>query len=288
MRITNKMLYEDVQRELQANASRLSRSREQVTTMRRLNRPSDDPSQTRTAVKLRDALAELDQFMRNIDIAERTLSSTDAALDSAGEIVQRAREVAIQGANGSLSPLDRQQIAVVVEALVDGLVQQTQAKSGGSYLFSGFRTDTPPYTTATGAYLGDSGAIMARPVPNTTVQINIKADVAFAPALAALVSLQAELAAGMPVSGATIAALDGGLDALITARGLTGARQNRLAEARANLDDVVFASRTLLSGLEDADMTQAISDLIQREATYEAAIRVNARVLQMTLLDVLR
>lgn len=288
MRITTRMLSDDAVRQLQASTESMSRASEQVSTTKRLNRPSDDPSQTRSAVNLREGIAELEQYRRNIDVADRTLSATDAALGSAGEIMQRARELAVQGANGSLSPLDRTQLAVEVDQLLQGLLQQSQAKSAGSFLFSGFRTDIAPFATATGPYLGDSGAIMARTAPNSSLQINITADTAFAPALAALVTLQTGLAAGTPVAGSTITAIDVGFDALISARGQTGARQNRLEETASFLEGTILASRKLLSGLEDADMTEAISTLVQRQATYDAALKVNARIMQTTLLDVLR
>ena len=288
MRITDRMLHDGAVRELQANVGRLAVSQEQVATTRRLNRPSDDPSQVRTAVKLRESMAELDQYVRNIDTADETLAGSDAALKASGEIMQRARELAVQGANDTLSGTDRNSIAIEVNQLIEGLLQQTRAKSSDSYLFSGFRTDIAPYASAVGPYLGDMGAIDARVAPGATLQLNVTANVAFAPALAALTALQAELTSGARVSGATLTALDGGLDAIITARGKIGASQNRLEATRSYLGDGIFAAQKLLSGLEDADMTKVISEMAASQTSYEAALKVSAKVLSTTLLDYLR
>jgi flagellar hook-associated protein 3 FlgL len=282
------MLHENAMRHLQTNASRMSEAQQRVATGRRINKPSDDPGQTWTAMKVRDAIAELTQYVRNIDTADRTMTASEAALGSAGDMLQRARELAVEGANGALSPSDRQTIAKEVDQLIEAVVGQAQTKSAGSYLFSGFKTGTPPYATATSPYAGDSGAIMMRTGVGQTVRTNVTADVAFAPALAGLVALRTELAAGNPVSGATIAALDTGLDGLVSARAEIGARQNRLSEARTYLDDGIFASTKLLTELEDVDMAEAITELTQREAMYQAALQVNARILQTTMLDVLR
>jgi flagellar hook-associated protein 3 FlgL len=288
MRITDRMLQNNALTQLQANVGRLAAIQEQVASTRRLNRPSDDPSQVRAAVKLRDSLAELDQYVRNIDTADETLSGSDAALKSSSEIIQRARELAVQGANDTLSGKDRNSIAVEVNQLIAGLLQETRAKSGDSYLFSGFRTDIAPYASAVGPYLGDMGAIDARVAPGATLQLNVTANVAFAPALAALTALQAELTSGARVSGATLTALDGGLDAIITARGQIGASQNRLEATRSYLGDGIFAAQKLLSGLEDADMTKVISEMAASQTSYEAALKVSAKVLSTTLLDYLR
>jgi flagellar hook-associated protein 3 FlgL len=288
MRITNQMLSDDAVRQLQANLSRLAQSQEQVSTNRRINRPSDDPVQTGAAITLRDSISELTQYQRNIDLADGKLAATDGALGAAGDLLQRARELALQGATGSLSASDRQTIGLEVDQLIGGLLAQAQAKSAGAYLFSGFRTDTAPYATAAGAYQGDAGAVMARIGPGSTVQVNVTADVAFGPALQALVALQAELAAGTPVTGATIDAVDAGLDAILGARGLTGARQNRLAQTRASLDDGILAATQLQSTIEDVDMAKAITDMSNRQASYEAALRVNARLLQTSLFDLMR
>jgi len=288
MRVTDGMLRANALRGLTTSTMRLARSQEQVATTKRLNRPSDDPAQVREAVKLRDGIAELEQFMRNIETAGRTLSAAETAIATAGDAIQRARELAIQGANDTLSAVDRQQMAQEVGQLAGQLVQLASTKVGDSYIFSGFRTDVPPYASPTGAYQGDAGVVMARISPGTAVPVNVFGDAVFGPALASLVQLQAELAAGTRVTPSTIAALDAGQDALLAGRATVGARQNRLEETTAYLEQGMIAARKLLSELEDVDMTQAISQLSEQQLTYQAALKVNATILQRTLMDELR
>jgi len=288
MRVTDSMLRANALRSLSARATSLARAQEQVATTKRLNRPSDDPAKVREAVKLRDGLAELEQFTRNIDTADRTLSAAETAMATAGESMQRARELAIQGANDTLSPIDRQQMSLEVSQLAASLVQLASTKVGDSYIFSGYRTDIAPYASATGPYQGDAGVSMARISPATVVPVNVFGDVVFGTALAAIAALQAELAAGTRTSAATIDALDAGQDALLAGRATVGARQNRLDETRAYLDEGVIAAKKLLSELEDVDMAQAISQLSEHQLTYEAALKVNATILQHTLMDELR
>ncbi len=294
MRITNLMLHQQALASLATNVEALSRIQEQVSSSKRLLRPSDNPTDVRSAVQVRDALAELDQFLRNIATAERSTSAADTALGAAGDILQRARELAIQGANGTLSASDRATMASEVEQLARALVGQARTKVGDQYLFSGFQTATAPYTeapagsAAVSAYQGDGGAIVARIGPAATMVINLPADTTFGPALAALAQLHADLSAGMPVQAATINQLDAGQSVLLAGRALTGARANRLENTQVSLEDSVLSAQRLLSNLVDVDMTQAITELSQRQAVYQASLEVNARIIQPSLIDHLR
>ena len=167
MRITSEMLSADAVRQLQANIQRLSRSQEQVSTTRRLNRPS------------RRSGEHPDRGQGPRTRSRSSTSSSGTSTSPTGRCRRPmprprlgrrhrpagARAPRIQGATGSLSATDRQALGVEVDQLLSALQEQANAKSAGSYLFSGFKTDTAPYATPTGAYLGDAGVIMARTRP---------------------------------------------------------------------------------------------------------------------------
>ena len=294
MRVTNRMLHESSQRSLQATLGSMQRAQEQVITGRRITRPSDDPTDVTSAIKLQDGLDEVDQFLRNITTAERSLATAEAALDGATEVVQRAREIGVHAANGTLSAADRQRMAPEIEQLAKQLVALSSSRLGDQYVFSGFRTDTAPYgsppagSAAAGAYQGDAGTIVARVAPGVSVPVNVTADAAFGPALAALGQLHGELVAGAQVSGATIDAVDGGLEAVLAARATVGTRANRLEATRQSLDEIQLAGRRLLSDLVDIDLVEAVTELKQRETAYQAALAATSRLLGDTLFDYLR
>jgi len=294
MRITNRMLHDQALGNLALNVEALSRIQEQMATSKRLLRPSDDPTDVRSAVKLSDAKAELEQYKRNIVNAGRAMATAEGAIGSAGEVMQRARELAIQGANGSLSPDDRRLIAQEVEQLTGQLVALAATKAGDQYVFSGFQAATAPYapppvgTAVVGAYLGDTGTVVARIGPGVQIRTNVTADVVFGPAFAALAQLHGELVGGGSASPIAITLLDTGHAAIIAARSLVGARQNRLDATAGTLDDGLLAAQRLLSELVDVDLTEAVLDLGSREAVYQAALAVNGRILQMSLIDHLR
>ena len=285
MRITNSMMSTRALRDLQANYAGLAKVQEQVSSARKLNRASDDPAQARVAVKVRDNLNAIAQHLRNIDTAERATDTAETALSSAGDTVIRLKELAVQAANATVSSSDRQAIANEVTQLTQQLVGYANAKSGEDYIFSGQRTRTPAYASAGAAYAGDSNALNARIAPGVTLATNVTADVAFGPALAAAVQLGADLAAGSPPSAGVLTALDGSLDAILAARSRIGAVVNRLDSTRTFLESSQESSVKLLSDLEDADMAEVISQAAQRQAVYEAALSVNAKILRRSLVD---
>ena len=285
MRITNSMLSTRALRDLQVNYAGLAKVQEQVGTARKLNRASDDPAQARVAIKVRDTLDALAQHLRNIDTADRATSTAETALASADDVLVRLKELAIQGANDTLGATDRAAIAKEVAQLADTLVGLANTRNGEDYVFSGQRTRTPAYASAGAAYAGDTNPLNARVAPGVTVATNVTGDVAFGPALAAVVQLQADLAAGNRPAPGTLTALDTGLDALLAARTQIGAVVNRLDSTRTFVESSQYASTKLLSDLEDADMAEVISSAAQRQTVYEAALSVNAKILRRSLVD---
>jgi flagellar hook-associated protein 3 FlgL len=288
MRVTDSMMRDGALQGLNANATSLFKLQEQVSSGKRLNRPSDDPAQVRQAMKIRDTLSEIGQFTRNINAANQTVSAADFALGGATDLLQRANELAIQGANGTYSASDRQKIGLEVDGLAQHLAQLASTKVADAYIFSGFQTDIPPYPTPIAAYQGDAGAIMARIAPGASVQVNLLGNVVFGPALAALQQLGTELAAGTPVTPGTISAISAAQDTLLAGRATLGALQNRLDDTSQIMAQATTAAQDLLSQTAEVDMTAAITQYSERQLTYNAALKLNAQIMQTSLLDYLR
>jgi len=292
MRVTEGMIYNSTNQALASTLSKMSSMTEKVSSTKELNRPSDNPADVRSAVQLRDVLAELDQFGRNIDAASGRVDAMDNAMASVGDLIQRANELAISGANSSLSASDRQAMAQEVSQLIESVAQDAGAKFEGDYIFSGFKVGTPPYTVtgpgAVSAYQGDHGVVIARIGQASSMQVSVAGDTVFQPALDALSQLQSDLQSGNLVQPGTITALQGALDNLLASRSQVGARANRLDQSKTSLASLTTSNQALLSQLEDADMPSVITELSKRQTTYQATLAVTAKVMQTSLIDYLR
>ena len=292
MRVTESMMYENAIGSLGREATALASITEKVSSAKQLNRPSDNPADVRTAVGLNDTLAELNQYTRNIDAASSKVSAMDTALGSAGDLIQRANELAIQGANGTLDSSQRQSILAEVSQLTEALAQTAGAKVGDDYIFSGFKTDTAPYqvtgTGQVGAYQGDHGVVIARVGTASTMQVNLSGDAVFQPAIDAMTQLQTDLKGGQAVQGTTISQLSAAVSTITQARATIGARANRLDDAKTSQQSIITSNKALLSQLEDTDMASAITELTARQTTYQASLAVTAKVMQTNLIDYLK
>ncbi len=145
---------------MQSLQSALDHTQRQVSSGRRILRPSDDPIAASQALELRESLSRLDQFDRNANIATNRLSEEEVALTSVNNVLQRVRELALQANNATQSNESRTLIAVEMRQHLDNLVQLGNQKDGnGRFLFAGHSEEVQPVTRtgSTYNYNGDQG-----------------------------------------------------------------------------------------------------------------------------------
>lgn len=160
MRVSEASIREAWLRALNTTQTQLARTQNQVSTSLRFTRPSEDPVGAVQVLDLTRALAENSQYGRNADLLSNRLGIEETSLASVGNVLQRLHELAVAANNATQTNDTRAGIASEVRQAFDSLVQLANAKDGtGSYLFSGFSTQTQPFTQTGGAvvYNGDQG-----------------------------------------------------------------------------------------------------------------------------------
>jgi flagellar hook-associated protein 3 FlgL len=291
MRVTSGMAQRHVLTDLRRVQERLAAAQSQVSSGKRIEKPSDDPLGAERAMRLSDQLESTTAFRTAVDESRSWLDATDTALDSLGSIVQRVRELTLQAANGATTPAGRQSIKLEVDQLTEQLKTTLNSAYDGRRLFSGTATDTPPYSAATGdAYQGDAGAVVRQIGPGVSVQVNVTGDDVLSGLLPTLRTLSTHLQANDVASLQTtdLQALDAGFDTLTAKRGQVGAITNRVDAAGQRLDDVFDVATAYLSKTEDADLPKALTDLSAQQNALQAALRGGATLIQQSLMDFLR
>jgi flagellar hook-associated protein 3 FlgL len=293
MRITLGMIAENSLRNIQANQTRVDQLQNQITSGSRINKPSDDPIGTAQALGLQESLDQSKQYGRNIDQANSWLNATDSALGSVTDALHRARELAVQAANGTLSVSDRNSIQAEISQLQMHVLDLSHSKYGPSFLFSGTRSDQPGFTqaaasTTAGAYAGNQDQVQREVAPGVTVAVSVDPTTTFNPLFNALNQLQSGLTANdTSIVQASLGSFDTALDAVSTARAQIGARTNRLDSLKQRQDSVGVNLTGLLSQVKDVDMAAAITNFTMAQTVYQASLKASAQSMQISLLDYL-
>ncbi|MGL4346202.1 MAG: flagellar hook-associated protein FlgL [Cellulosilyticaceae bacterium] len=152
MRITNGMIRNSSLNSLYDNMGRMNTLFDQMNTLKKIQRPSDDPIIAGRSLKLRLNVMESEQHKSNVDEAKAWMDVTETALSNMTNIIKEIRTRANQAANGTLTPEDKKKVTNDIEQLYKQLEQEANVTYAGRYVFSGFKTDqevvlTKPHTT---------------------------------------------------------------------------------------------------------------------------------------------
>ncbi len=145
-RVTFTQVNSMVQRNLQNNYSKLADTQEQLSSGKRITRPSDAPIDITNDLELRSGISTKHQYVRNTQDAESYLLMVDATLNSSNNVLQSIRERAIQGANSTNTAVEREYIAREVRQLLYQMVAVSNSTYKGDFLFAGTNTDKQPYS----------------------------------------------------------------------------------------------------------------------------------------------
>lgn len=297
MRITSQMLTDGFMQNLRTNLRNLETMQRQFSSGKTISRPSDDPMKLQLILKLDTALDQRNQFVRNIDDADSWLTASDAALNQAGNVLNRIKELAIKGSNGTHSQDDLNAMALEVGQLMEHLGEVGNTTHAGRYLFAGSDTANQPYTVqvpqgaASIGFTGLNNAVEYEVGQNVTIKVNTTGQDAFGGTelFDAMEELRQGLLNGDSVGiGQAMERLENSSDRLLGARADIGARMNRLDATKTRYEDDIINLTKLKSQAEDADLAEVVMNLKTQEAVYQAALAAGARIMQPSLLDYLR
>lgn len=143
MRITNKIMQKNNLSNINTNKIYQDKLSTQMSTQKKINRPSDDPVVAIRALRLRSSVTEVTQYYsKNIPDAESWLNVTEGALKTLSDIVTRMITLCNKGANGTWTTEDRQITLDELKALGEQVYATGDADYAGRYVFTGYRTDT--------------------------------------------------------------------------------------------------------------------------------------------------
>jgi flagellar hook-associated protein 3 FlgL len=160
MRVTERQQVEALVTNIRDLRGQIMKRHEQIASGKRVNRPSDDPQAIERISQFQNVLQTTEQRRLTVSEGIGRLNLSDSTLETAGYTMQRAKELAIQMNNDTLSATERSNAAKEVQQLILGMAGIANTQLNGRFVFAGSQTQTEPYVlgTATGtAQAGNNG-----------------------------------------------------------------------------------------------------------------------------------
>lgn len=296
MRVTQSAVTATMLAGLFSNRAALDGYQVQLSSGRRIAKPSDDPVGTDQAMQYRSALARANQYARNGNDGLAWLGTADSALQSGVAILQRLNVLTVQAANtGVAGATSRTAIAMEVQALKAQMLGVANTTYLNRPIFGGTTSGSAAYTQdAAGvvSYVGDAGTVMRTVGPNANVQVNVNATDAFGPTgsdvFATFDTVLDDLKNNPQNLSSDLNLVAASLDRMTNAQSIEGAAYNRIT-AMVNLAGTHADALTdNLSQVEDVDVAKAYTELSMQQVSYQASLSAMAKVLQLSLTDFLR
>ncbi|MGE0510454.1 MAG: flagellar hook-associated protein FlgL [Acidimicrobiia bacterium] len=296
MRVTNSMVVRSTLRDLNQSLSRLQATQSRISSGKELTKASDDPARAADAMGLRNDMRRMDQRLRTMEDSLGFLRTSDAALTSSLDVLDRAKEIAVRAGNtGALADGNaRQAMATELRSIRDDLIAIGNSKHGDRFVFNG-TAGTAAYAS-NGVYTGNTGSVNRQVGPTTTVTVNVVGTDIFGAQGGAVGDLfevldrmaTAVLAGDGPAMATEHANLDAAAKRVGAAAVEIGSRAARLETLQGRALDDQMRLRSSLSQAEDVDLVEALVNVKAQETSYQAALQIAGRILPPTLLDFLR
>ncbi len=307
MKISTHLLFDRGSAQMSTVQNQLAKSQAQLAQGKQVINASDAPNQAATIQRLQSILTRQESYQSSLNTIKSRLQGEESALQSVSDLIIRAKEVAVQGANDTLNAGNREALATEMQALRDQMLSLANTKdSNGNYLFAGSRVKQPAFSeTANGSpvYLGDQTHMNVRVGDQRSIAVNRTGTDAFVPVPrvdkdgstvgVGFFKVMDDLIDGLiNVNGDNIRRGVGELDTLQTGVSLSlaqvGTNLNVVDQQTAVIEDTTLNLKTTLSSIEDLDFASAITKMNQQMMSLEAAQSSFAKISQLNLFDYIK
>ena len=264
----------------------------QLSTGKKINRPSDDPVIAMRGISYRSELSKVQQYERNIGEVHSWMDNTDDALDEVGKVLHRLRELTVQASNDTYEENQRNNVSQEVQELTEHLKDIANTKVNNKYIFSGTMTTEPRFENGVANANVNSDDVLIEVSDGIIINANVSGDEIFSEdffnQLNGLYNTLNSPEASSEEISAYIGQIDSHEQVILNERADLGARMNRVELIENRLGQQEVSTTRLLSNNEDADIEEVIMNLVMQESVHRAALGAGARVIQPSLLDFLR
>lgn len=286
MRVTEQMRYDGVASNLAQLSSRQAKAAQEAQTGLRVNLPSDDPIAAAQLARLTASQSQVAARRSAISSARGDAELAESSLQQASDLMASAKELAMQGGNGSLGASERATLALQVKDLREQLLSVANTKGSSGYLFAGSALETPPFSSS-GAFNGNDDAHVVDIGNSTPSAINASGARAFTVAggrdvFGDLDSLyNALLSNDQTAITNSLDGLDRSRSQITNAQSAIGITLNKLDASDSVQSAIDLQNSKSMSELGAADPAKAYSTLVQLNNALQQSVSVGKSILDL-------
>lgn len=307
MRVTDSLMSRSFLRNLSANTENVMKYQNQLSTLKEVSKPSDDPLKVSKILDLNNSIIQNDQYKTTINDAIQWTNVQDSALSSATESMQRIKTLIQYSANGTLSSEDRQANKAEIESEIQGVVDAFNTNFGGRYVFAGKNTTEKPFevkknddgeiTGITYSGTAEGNGNLSREIaPGVSVELNTDGrnfmnaqnsdgsnnlGTFFSNVLTALDEDDTGKLSSL------LDRADQEIENVVSNRSKTGSIFNRLNATLERNDSEKLNLKTMLSENQDIDLAEKYMEYTMESTAYQAALSMGTKILKTSILDYL-
>jgi len=250
MRINNNITAINSHRQYGINNSQIGKNVEKLSSGFRVNRSADDAAGLAISEKMRTQIRGLNMASKNSQDGISLVQTAEGAMQTAHNIMQRMRELAVQSANGTNQTIDRKALDLEFSQLNLELSQiESTIKFNDMAIFS------KSFAIQSGANKGDT----------TTFTVG------------SLNTVQGQSIGTVGAAATAIEKVGNAINTLSMTRANLGAIQNRLEFKIHNLDNSAENLAAAESRIRDADMAKMMTEFTKNNILFQASTAMLAQ-----------
>ncbi|WP_053365295.1 flagellar hook-associated protein FlgL [Bacillus sp. FJAT-27245] len=292
MRVTQIMINNQFMKNIHKNNRAVESLQGQIASGKVFDKISSNPGAALKSLSHKSDLAKLEQYQKNAQDGIDWSLAMDDALDDVTGVMQRVRELAVQGSNDSFSPTDRKNIAIEMRSFLNQAGTIANTRFGDGYLFSGTDIESQPFSSGALQPVSQDG-MKWQIGKGMHAEVKVSAGSVFGHTesgrdlFQTLTALAEKLEDGENPSG-FLAEIDGHMDNVLAQRAVVGSSQKLLEQASNRLEQTHFLTEKMLTELEGTDIAKAFTELSLQESAIKASLSAGAKMMQLSLADFLR
>ncbi len=226
------------------------------------------------------------------------LTVVDTVLSDVVQMLSKVQSSALNGRGTTKTPEQRQAVAEELRGLRNALLDNFNTSFQGTYVFAGANSTTQPFATAADGsvdpYAGSTteldieigeGRTVTMAFDGNTIAQGSDGQHLFDALDALITAVSTGDEAGISTG---IEAMERAFNRATTAQSRLGNDMNEIDSQKLRLQQMKLSGNERLSKLEAANMAEAITNMANAEAAYQAALGAVSTATRVSLLDYLK